>query len=131
MSQITTGGSTPRTISKTYVSSAQTAAGNSGALWTPAAGKKIRLMGIIISTPAGQVTAGVETFEVTESAGTVIARIAQYIPTAALIASQPVVNILLGPNGYVTAVNGTINVEIQPNALTAGGAYFTFFGDEE
>jgi hypothetical protein len=118
----------PRTPSK-YKSAGASAAGST-ALWTPAAGKKFRLMGGVGSLPIGTTTAAILSISLLDAAGVIIS---WNISPGALAATSQVtkMDFLFNGNGYLsTAANNVLNIQLS-NALTAGSCTFTVWGCEE
>jgi uncharacterized cupin superfamily protein len=114
-----------------FKSISATATGST-ALWTPAAGKKFRLMKIRmkISADAAAAAAALLTTALLDSATNFGISSVDYIPLAAVILEHGVYEIDLG-NGYLsTLADNVLNVNLS-FALTVGGISITACGTEE
>lgn len=104
-----------------------TAAGDT-AVWTPASGKKFRLMGYAVSVCGTLAVLGVEVIQLRDSA-TVIARHAAAVGATVLGDTQ--FGQVYNGNGQLSAlVNNVLNVNLG-TAMTAGGVYVNAWGTEE
>jgi len=107
-----------------------TASAGSTALWTPNAGKRVRILGGIISISKEAACAGAENVAISDVAA-VIVKID--LSAAALVATGNVIiaSFTLPGNGYLCALADTsVNVVLN-GALTAGTAGVTVWGCEE
>ncbi len=117
----------------TFKSLAATAAGNT-ALWTPAAGKKFRLMRFMVSISGASTLAvagnEVITFQdATTAIGGVLFQI--QVPAAAVTGEDFTTGWIDWGNGFLSAaINQTLNVNLG-TAFTAGGAVVICAGTEE
>lgn len=111
-----------------------TAAGNTS-VWTPAAGKKFRLMGftIEVTETATQAAAGVNDLTLQDSGAAIGLGFSPWIPAAALTAQQAGYlsgQVQLG-NGYLSAAaNNVLQINLS-TALTAGKVRVNAWGTEE
>lgn len=107
-----------------------TAAGST-TIWTPTAGKRFRLMGLIITLSKDAACAGAEIINILDGGTTIMAF---NISSAALVATGN--EIVIGPinfpaNGYLsTAVNNLLRLNLG-GALTAGSCAVNAWGCEE
>lgn len=105
---------------------ANAAAIGSTALWTPAAGKKFRILGFSVFIPSIS----------TSAAGSVVSLLdnaAAFTYAAAIGATTAVValTVALGPNGFLSAAaNNVLNISLSA-AFTAGAIYVSAWGTEE
>jgi hypothetical protein len=106
-----------------------TAAGNT-AFWTPAAGKKFRLLGGILTISKEAACAGAQYIMLLDAAGWIMRF---DISNAALVATGNVIVIPfnLPRNGYLsTAANNVLNLKLN-GAFTAGSCALVTWGTEE
>lgn len=103
------------------------------AVWTPASGKKFRLMKVWLDVTAdvAAATAGPVTISLLDNSTQIgIARSA-YAPATAGSSSAAVITMDLGPDGYVsTSPNNVLNV-LLGKALTSGLVRVVVAGTEE
>lgn len=114
-------------IFKTLLSA--TAAGST-AVWTPAGGKRFRLMGGSISLSKDAACAGAESIALLDNVTTIAA---WTISLGALVAigAVTIIPFMFTQNGYLsTAINQTLNVSLN-GALTAGNCSVSVWGTEE
>ena len=103
------------------------AAGNT-AVWTPASGKKFRLMGFVISVAASLAAAGEEVIELLDSA-TEIAVFS--VPLQSTIAQTNPIIVHLNGDGYLSAAaNNVLNVNLG-TVLASGHVSVFAYGTEE
>lgn len=110
-------------------------ASGSTACWTPAAGKKFRLMGycLDVTANAAQSVAGVITIDLLDSAASTNNTWSTFIPGAAgttLTASDQACNYSMGNGVLSAAANNVLNVNLSA-ALTAGLVRVRLWGTEE
>lgn len=111
-------------------------AANSTAVWTPAAGKKFRLLGfeLTITRDATVAVAGVVTVNLIDAAGTIIYSTGVYVPIAATpgnLPAGPLSSIDLGKIGYLSALaNNVLNINLSV-ALVTGSVQVNVRGTEE
>lgn len=109
------------------IGSAAISGAGATALWTPASGKRIRLMGFsVIVNPATTTAAG---SLVTLKRGSTTFDDVIYLGVAALAVPARWAG-LLPPNGYLLDVDEVLNVDLSA-ACTAGGIYINVWGTEE
>lgn len=110
-----------------------TAAGST-AVWTPAAGKKFRLMGYSIEITGNAIQAAAGNFEITllDAAAAIGIGSSLYVPAVALnVFGSNALNPINIGNGYLSALaNNVLNVNLS-NALTAGEIRVNVWGTEE
>jgi len=110
-----------------------TAAGST-AVWTPAAGKKFRLMGYSISVTGNAVQAVAGNFEAVflDAAADIGQGDSEYVPAAALNAfgSSKTGAVNLGNGHLSAAANNILNISLSA-ALTAGEVRINVWGTEE
>lgn len=117
-----------------FKTAAVTAAGST-ALWTPAAGKKFRLMRlfVMVSEDATQAGAGVETIRFLDAAAAIGVAFSPFVPAIAINFSGELFNsgwVDLG-NGYLSsAANNVLNVDLGA-ALATGTVRAIAIGTEE
>ena len=106
----------------------------STAVWTPAAGKRFRLMGFTITVSGNAArAAGSSTIIGLLDVAAVIFQVNPFVPAAAAttMGADFVVTVLFPGNGYLsTAINQTLNVNLG-GALTVGQVAVSAFGTEE
>jgi hypothetical protein len=101
------------------------------AVWTPAAGKKFRLMGYVICPDAGMGVAGIELITFLDSAAAITIAHQTYLPIAGSIQHQTPIVVALPGNGYLSsAANNVLNVTLT-TAVTAGAVSIFVYGTEE
>ena len=109
---------------------AASAAGNT-AVWTPASGKKFRLMGFILVPSAGLAAAGQTLLKLTDGATDWGMDLLIYLPIAASIVAQAPIIVNLPGNGHLsTTADNVLNANLSA-ALTAGAFSITAWGTEE
>ncbi len=113
---------------------AQVTEAGTTALWTPAAGKKFRLMGYMMLVSSNTVTnfSGTNLILLLDNAAATGISFNPYFPNALVIASatQSVQATNIG-NGYLsTAANNVLNVNLVA-AITGGSLTFNVWGTEE
>jgi hypothetical protein len=102
------------------------AAGNT-AIWTPAAGKRFRLLGFIVSVASGATSAAGTLVSLYDAAVGVFA----VISVGTTIPGGQTVVVSLAPNGYLSSTIGNaLNLNLS-SALTAGVVTATAWGTEE
>jgi hypothetical protein len=101
-------------------------------VWTPAAGKRIRIHTLQLFVPGSVIyAAAAEALFVFRQEGTIIHRWPVYIPTAAQAGMLAVLGVDYGPGGRLFGVNDRLRLEVQ-GAVVAGGHYaVTATGVEE
>lgn len=101
------------------------------AIWTPAAGKKFRLMGYVICPDAGLAAAGIQLITFLDQAAAITIAHQTYLPIAASITHQVPIVVNLPGNGYLSsAANNVLNVTLT-SACTAGAISVFVYGTEE
>ena len=101
------------------------------ALWTPAGGKKFRIMGYVICPDAGLAAAGIQLITFLDQAAAITIAHQTYLPIAASIAHQVPIVVALPGNGYISAVaDNVLNVTMTSN-VTAGAVSIFVYGTEE
>ena len=112
------------------------AAATSNAIWTPAAGKKFRLMGfsIVLSADATLAVAGETVLSLVDNATNINIAFAFWVPSVALTTSLGTtnpVNFNLPGNGYLSlAANNVLNANLTV-ALATGKFSINAMGTEE
>jgi hypothetical protein len=102
-------------------------------VWTPAAGKKFRVLGGVIMLTKDAAAAQIVSFLLYDGANTVPIFAAD-ISAAALVAigSETVIPFNFGGNGYLSiAANNALNLQIGAGVLTAGYYSISVWGTEE
>lgn len=101
------------------------------AVWTPAAGKKFRLMGgVITSASAALAAAALTTLTLLDSAAAITLAFDIWVPITPLN-TTPCIAFDLKPNGYLSAVaNNVLNATLTANLLS-GQIRVTVWGTEE
>lgn len=98
----------------------------STALWTPAAGKRFRVMGYTFTLPSTATSAAGTTITLVDGATPFISLINMGTTTGALAASVSITG-----NGYLsTTVNNVLNINCSAT-LTAGAIVVSVWGTEE
>jgi len=101
-------------------------------VWTPAGGKKFRVMGGVIWPSAGLAAAGVETIDLQEETlGTFGLKFQTYCPIAASVAAQAPLHFDLRPNGYLATTADKKLQVVLGTAATAGAISVSVWGTEE
>jgi len=101
------------------------------AVWTPAGGKKFRIMGYVICPDAGMAAAGIQLITLLDSAAAITIAHQTYLPIAASIVHQVPIVVQLPGNGYLSAVaDNVLNVTLT-TAVTAGAISVFVYGTEE
>jgi hypothetical protein len=101
------------------------------AVWTPAGGKKFRLMGYVITPAAGMAAAGIELITFLDNAAAITIAHQVYLPIAASIVNQPSIVVRLPGNGHLsTNADNVLNVTLTA-AATAGAISVMVYGTEE
>ena len=100
-------------------------------MWTPAAGKKYRLLGFYVILPIGSTTAAALTFNLADSGGLTI--FSGVISTAALAAltSPILIPFQLPFNGFLSPLVNNRLVCALSTAMTAGEIDVNVWGTEE
>jgi len=100
-------------------------------IWTPALGKRIRLLGLCVIPSAGLLAAGAEAISIIEETlGTFGITVNTYLPIAASVGPQAPVNISLGDGYLFTLPDKKLQVTLSA-AATAGGIGIIAWGREE
>jgi hypothetical protein len=100
------------------------------AVWTPAAGKKFRLMGGVITT-SGWLAAAAETIVTLLDQAGAITLAFNFVLPAAATALSACIPFDLKPNGYLSAAaNNVLNATLSGN-LTGGHIMVSVWGTEE
>jgi hypothetical protein len=100
------------------------------AIWTPAAGKKFRIMGGIITT-SGWLAAAAETIVTLLDQAGAIGLAFNFVLPAAATALSACIPFDLKPNGYLSAAaNNVLNATLSGN-LTGGHVMVSVWGTEE
>lgn len=101
------------------------------AIWTPGAGKKFRIMGMVItSASAALAAAALTTITFLDAAAAITLAFDIWIPITPLN-TTPCIPVDLKPNGYQsTAANNVLNATLTANLLT-GQIRVTVWGTEE
>ena len=122
-------GETQRTTSS--IKSAQQTATGPTAIWTPATGKRFRLLQLIIMLNAGMAAAGTNLISFFDNATDTNIDVTVWLPIAASIANQPPLVISLPGNGLLSAaINNPLKVSLG-TAITAGAISIIMVGCEE
>jgi hypothetical protein len=101
-------------------------------LWTPAAGKKFRVMCGTIQCAGGLAAAGLETIDLQEETlGTFGLKFGTWVPIAAAAAGTPQIYFDLRPNGYLATTADKKLQVVLGAAMTAGAVEVTVWGTEE
>lgn len=98
-------------------------------MWTPAAGKRIRVMGYAIQTSSAKFGAAGELIAtILEQGGTFLGQVSYGLGTSATY--QPAVVVSFGPSGFLLSLDKPLVVDLSA-ALTGGNIQFTAWGNEE
>jgi len=101
-------------------------------IWAPAAGKKFRVMKVVISPDAGLAAAGIQKISlIEETLGDIGLNVQTYLPIAASIVHQVPIVLDLPGNGYLSTTAGKKLQVTLTSACTAGLISITVFGTEE
>ena len=112
-----------------FKSIAASAAGNTAA-WTPAAGKKFRLLAWRLSVAGTLAADGTQVIQLRDGANTVIARAGANV-AAALPANDTQIGEDYGAKGQLSAAaNNVLNLNLG-TAMATGGVYLDVWGTEE
>ena len=124
---LTGKGETKRTLTKIIPTALISAAGNT-AIWTPAAGKKFRLIGFSVVVRGDTTTAAGSLVTLLDGATTIdnVCWLATTVATQPNRWSEP-----LPGNGYLSAAANNILYANLSAAATAGGIYINVWGCEE
>lgn len=116
-----------------FVSATIPAATGTTDVWTPAAGKKFRLMGYMIHFSGTAAAAGLRTFSIQEETlGAIGMDTGTLAPAAGTGAENSVITVNLPGNGYLaTTVDKKLQVVTGTTAYTAGVDYISVWGTEE
>lgn len=121
-----------RTITKLPINGAGAAGDN--VIWTPAKGKKFRLLGFLLTIPIGSTTAASQVVSIKDGVGGTAGAIMSFnISIGALAAlTQPIILLVMLPsNGCLSSkADNPLNVNLLC-AMTAGGVQFSGWGCEE
>ena len=96
------------------------------ALWTPAAGKRFRLLGIVIVLSSIATTAAGSTLSIKDGATAIMA-----IDRAETTNNGHVIHLIFSGNGYLSSAAGAVLNANLTAALTAGNYSISFWGTEE
>lgn len=117
-------------VANVFKTVAATALGNT-AVWTPASGKKFRLMGGLITIAGTAAAISVEVVQLTDgAAGTVIVDAAGVVPTALASGQTVVIPFTLG-QGYLSGAANTVLEANLGTAMASGAVYVSIHGTEE
>jgi len=117
----------------TFKSATVPAATGTTDVWTPAAGKKFRLMGYAIHFSGTAAAAGLRTFSIQEETlGDIGMNTGTLAPAAGTGAENSSMVVNLPGNGYLaTTADKKLQVVTATTAYTAGADYITVWGTEE
>jgi hypothetical protein len=103
------------------------------AVWTPAAGKRFRLMGGVIVCSAGLAAAGNQQINLLDAAVDIGVNFATFLPIAASVTGLGihVIPFDLRPNGILSALANNVLNCTMTSAVTAGAINITVWGTEE
>jgi hypothetical protein len=119
-------------VTPTTFKQAQATAAGATTLWSPAAGKKFRLMGGIIVLSKEAACAGAEYISIIESTGAVtIARFDISIAALVAIGSCTIIPLNLPANGYLALTKDSVLQIYLGGVLTAGNCSVSVWGTEE
>ena len=102
------------------------------AVWTPAAGKRFRLLGYTIDVAGTVAATGVQTIELLDDATTFKNHLAEVIETTTVSISNSTTNVGadLGQGYLSAAVNNVLNINLSTTMVT-GGVAINVWGTEE